>query len=314
MNEFLTKKFDWSQPIHDHVTGMANLAVKLKSMGMDVNESFLVQFIMNSLLAELGQFQVNYNTIKEKWNFQEIKVMLVQEEGRLKKLKDHSLHLTFHEGVSGSKAKPDKKNKKDRTSLKVQEGKIYKEKTCFFCKKAGHFKKDCLKRKKWFEKKGTYYVSIGFKSNLIEVPNNTWWLNSGATTHVSHVLQGFLSIQPIRETEKFLYMGNRMKAWIEGIGTYRLILDSGCCLDLEKCFYVSVCARNLISVAKLDKLGFNFRICNGSFSLYKNLYYYGFGTLIDDLYCFNLDVKFVESLFHVECSNHIVCKENSTFL
>ena len=105
-----------------------------------------------------------------------------------------------------------------------------------------------------------------------------------------------------------------MKARIEGIGTYRLILDSGCCLDLEKCLYVSVCARNLISVAKLDKLGFNFRISNGSFSLYKDLYYYGSGTLIDELYCFNLDVKFVESLFHVEHSNHIVCKENSAFL
>jgi len=101
-----------------------------------------------------------------------------------------------------------------------------------------------------------------------------------------------------------------MKARIEGIGTYRLILDSGCCLDLEKCLYVSVTARNLISVAKLDNLGFNFRIGNGSFLLYENLYYYGFGTLIDDLYHFNLDVKFVESLFHVEHSNHIVCKEN----
>jgi len=42
MNELTTKKFDWSQPIHDHVTGMANLAAKLKSMGMDVSESFLV--------------------------------------------------------------------------------------------------------------------------------------------------------------------------------------------------------------------------------------------------------------------------------
>jgi len=239
--------------------------------------------------------------------------MLVQEEGRLKKMRDHSVHLTFHEGASGSKAKPGKKNKKDKTSLKVQGGKIHKEKTCFFCKKAGHFKKDCPKRKKWFEKKGTYYVSIGFESNLIEVPNNTWWLDSGATTHVSHVL-GFLSIQPIRGTEKFLYMGNRMKSRIEGIETYRLILDSGCCLDLEKCLYVSVCARNLISVAKLDKLGFNFRIGNGSFSLNKDLYYYGSGTLIDDLYYFNLDVKFVESLFHVEHSNHIVCKENSAFL
>jgi len=146
------------------------------------------------------------------------------------------------------------------------------------------------------------------------VPNNTWWLDSGATTHVSHVLQEFLSIQPIRGTEKFMYMGNRMKARIEGIGTYRLILDSGCCMDLEKCLYVSVCARNLISIAKLGKLEFNFRIGNGSFSLYKNLYYYGSGTLIDDLYRFNLDVKFVESLFHVEHSHHIVCKENFAFL
>jgi len=158
--------------------------------------------------------------------------MLVQEKGRLKKMKDHSLHLTFHSS---------KKNKKDRTSLKVHEGKIHKEKTCFFYKKVGHFKKDCLKRKKWFEKKGTYYVSIGFESNLIEEPNNTWWLDSGATTHASHLLQGFLSIQPVRKTEKFLYMRNKMKARIEGIGTYRLILDSGCCLNLEKCLCFCMC-------------------------------------------------------------------------
>ena len=66
MSELITKKFDWSQPIHDHVTGMANLAAKLKSMGMDVNVSFLVQFIINSLPPEFSQFQVNYNTLKEK--------------------------------------------------------------------------------------------------------------------------------------------------------------------------------------------------------------------------------------------------------
>ena len=68
MTELTTKKFDWSQPIHDHVTSMTNLDAKLKSMGMDVSESFLVQFIINSLPSEFGQFHVNYNTIKEKWN------------------------------------------------------------------------------------------------------------------------------------------------------------------------------------------------------------------------------------------------------
>ncbi|XP_058761385.1 uncharacterized protein LOC131634778 [Vicia villosa] len=79
MSELTTKNFEWSQPIHDHVTQMQNLAAKSKSLGMDVNESFLVQFIINSLPLEFGQFQVNYNTIKEKWNFQEIKAMLIQE-------------------------------------------------------------------------------------------------------------------------------------------------------------------------------------------------------------------------------------------
>ena len=66
MSELTTKKFGWSQPIHEHVTGMANIAARLKSMGMEVNESFLVQFIMNSLPPEFGQFQVNYNTLKDK--------------------------------------------------------------------------------------------------------------------------------------------------------------------------------------------------------------------------------------------------------
>ena len=132
------------------------------------------------------------------------------------------------------------------------------------------------------------------------MPNNTWWLDSRATIHVSHIMQGFLSIQPIIGTEKFLYMGNKMKARIEGIGTYRLILDTGCHLDLEKCLYVPKCARNLVSVAKLDEVGFNFKIGNSVFSLYRHSYYYGSGTLVDNLYRFNLDVMYVDSLFLVE--------------
>ena len=51
-----------------------------------------------------------------------------------------------------------------------------------------------------------------------------------------------------------------MKAQVEGIGTYRLIFDTGYRLDLEKCLYVPECAINLISVSRLDILGFDFRI------------------------------------------------------
>ena len=90
---------------------------------------------------------------------------------------------------------------KVKNPLHVSEGQIRKKLRCHFCKKIGHFKKDCLKRKKWFEKKCIHYVSICLKSN------NTGWLDSGSTIHVSHIMQEFRMIQPISRPQKFLYMG-----------------------------------------------------------------------------------------------------------
>ena len=50
-----------------------------------------------------------------------------------------------------------KKHGKGKGPLKTTESSIKIQKKndkCHFCKKQGHFQKDCLKRKAWFEKKG----------------------------------------------------------------------------------------------------------------------------------------------------------------
>ena len=90
---------------------------------------------------------MNYNTLKDKWNFQEIKAMLIQEGRGLKKMKDNSIHLMTHNGAKTNKSKLDKKNK-GKSQLRVKEGRVYKEKKCYFCRQSDHFKKDCPKRKK----------------------------------------------------------------------------------------------------------------------------------------------------------------------
>nr|XP_016515975.1 PREDICTED: uncharacterized protein LOC107832627 [Nicotiana tabacum] len=66
MAELTTMKFDGSHSMQNHIIEMTNIATRLQTLGMKVDDSFLVQFILNSLPPEYGPFQINYYTIKDK--------------------------------------------------------------------------------------------------------------------------------------------------------------------------------------------------------------------------------------------------------
>ena len=66
MSTLTTRKFDGSRTMHEHIIEMTNVATRLKSLGMEVEQNFLVQFIINSLLSQYGIYQMNDNTMKEK--------------------------------------------------------------------------------------------------------------------------------------------------------------------------------------------------------------------------------------------------------
>ncbi|CAA7014581.1 unnamed protein product [Microthlaspi erraticum] len=61
-----------TRSMHEHCIEMTNLAAKLKNLGMSVDDSFLVQFILNSLPPQYGPFQINYNATDEKWTSNEL--------------------------------------------------------------------------------------------------------------------------------------------------------------------------------------------------------------------------------------------------
>lgn len=78
---------------------MTNIASKLKSLGMNVDVNFLVPFIINCLPHRYDPFQMNYNTMKDKWNVHELQSMLVQEETRLKSLHETKNFLCNNFGM-----------------------------------------------------------------------------------------------------------------------------------------------------------------------------------------------------------------------
>ncbi|XP_069150387.1 uncharacterized protein [Solanum lycopersicum] len=80
MAELTIMKFDSSSSMKNHIIEMTNITARLSTLGMEVDDTFLVQFILNSLPLEYGRFQMNHNTIKDKWDVSELFSMLTQEE------------------------------------------------------------------------------------------------------------------------------------------------------------------------------------------------------------------------------------------
>ena len=142
----------------------------------------------------------------------ELYEMLVQEEVSLKNQGTHSINLLSHQGVGKKHAKGKKRHHNINESSSQVQKKKHKNDKCRFCEKSGHFQKDCLKFKAWLKKKGKPSSFTCLKSNLTEVPYNTWWIDSGCTVHVSNTIHVFLTTQIINQNERYVYMGNRVKA------------------------------------------------------------------------------------------------------
>ena len=65
MVELTIMKYDGSKGVQQHIFDMTEKAAKLNSLRIHVSHSFLVQFILNSLLSQFGLFKIHYNTNKD---------------------------------------------------------------------------------------------------------------------------------------------------------------------------------------------------------------------------------------------------------
>ena len=321
ISKFASLKYNGHSDIREHIMELRDISAQLKSLEVDMSETFLVHFVLNTLPSEYAPFKISYNTHKEKWSMNQLLTMCVDEEQRLKQERQESVHLTSHKGKgqveagSSSYHVPIKK-KNMKVSAKSASKKDFK---CFFCKKKGHAKKDCIKYKKWLEKKGTFLSLVCYESNFINVPHNTWWIDSGATVHICNTMQELLNKRAPTESERCIIMGNKMRSRVEAVGMFRLVLKTGHIIYLHDTFYVPGFSRNLLSVSRLVSFGYRVMFGPSSVSFYLNDVVVGNGILEDGLFKLSLDTSFATSLLSLHDKEHCglkrgILNENSSTL
>ncbi|KAG8378577.1 hypothetical protein BUALT_Bualt07G0000100 [Buddleja alternifolia] len=76
---FSTSKLTNVRGVREHIMQMRDIAAQLKTLEVEMFETFLVHYILNTLPQQYGPFKISYNAHKNKWYINELMTMCVQE-------------------------------------------------------------------------------------------------------------------------------------------------------------------------------------------------------------------------------------------
>ncbi|GJW63918.1 retrotransposon protein, putative, ty1-copia subclass [Tanacetum coccineum] len=153
-----------------------------------------------------------------------------------------------------------------------------KDDTCHHCKEVGHWKRNChvylaelLKKKKQV---GSASSSGIFTIELFAFPNKSWVYDTGCGTHICITKQGFREARKLKQGALYLYVGNGVRAQVEAIGSYDLVLPNGLVICLDNCHYAPSITRGVVSVHRLVENGFVQCFTDFGISVSKNNVHY----------------------------------------
>ncbi|GJX06044.1 retrotransposon protein, putative, ty1-copia subclass [Tanacetum coccineum] len=214
-------------------------------------EDLTIGLILNGPTKDFAGFVRNYNMHNMGKKIDELHVMLIEYEKSLsKKAKTPQVMM-----IKGGKIQKAKKN-----CLKLKARHSAKDDTCHHCKEVGHWKRNCpvylvelLKKKKQV---GTASSSSIFTIELFAFPNKSWVYDTGCGTHICITKQGFREARKLKQGALYLYVGNGVRAQVEAIRSYDLVLPNGLVICLYNCHYEPSITRGVVLVYRLVENGF----------------------------------------------------------
>jgi transposase InsO family protein len=265
----------------EHVTTMQDLVDKLTALGEELKDHLLVAMLLSSLPE-------TYSTL------------ITALESR----PDTELTLGFVKGklideYKRRKGVPDSEDSSTALRASQKTNSVGEsDRSCFFCKKSGHFKQDCFKYKKWKannekrekvnevkdknERSGSVCFSVHDRKNQKDV----WYIDSGATSHMSNDESFFKTLE--KRKMRDVTVANGESAKVLGIGTGELHClngkDEAVKVCLENVLYVPDLTENLLSVKRLAKTGHSVGFTGEQCEISKNNIVIAKGKLSPDMY------------------------------
>ncbi|GKD36048.1 zinc finger, CCHC-type containing protein, partial [Tanacetum coccineum] len=265
-------KQEEGQSVSSYLLKMKSYLDTLEHLGYAIPNELAVSLILDSLNKDYDQFVQNYNMHSMGKTRAELHAMLkLHEKGILKKVVTPAV-LAIREGkIQKDKKKPRGAKGKDKGKNKLAyapKPKIppppkrdhpKKDFICHDCKDLGHWRRNCpsyqaeLKKRKKASMASTSGI---FTIELYAFPNKTWVYDTGCGTDICNTLQCLRRSKKLKHGALSLYMGNGMRAAVEAIGSFDLILPSGLIIILDYCHFAPTIIRGVVSISRLVENGY----------------------------------------------------------
>ncbi|GJW03470.1 zinc finger, CCHC-type containing protein [Tanacetum coccineum] len=246
-------KQEEGQTASSYLLKMKSYLDTLEHLGYAMPNELGVSLILNSLNKDYDQFVHNYNMHSMGKTIAELHAMLKLHEKGIPKKAETPDVLAIQEGKiqkdrkkpQGAKGKDKGKNKlayapKPKIPPPPKREHPAKDSVYHHCKEVGHWKRNCPSYQAELKKRKSASIAstLGiFTIELYAFPNKTWVYDTGCGTHICNTLQGLRESRKLKHGALSLYMGNGMRAAVEAIGSFDLILPSGLIIVLDNCHF-----------------------------------------------------------------------------